>query len=185
MVLPGALRGQRTPYPVGFQVSEANRVRGALPARALRRLLPSTVGRLGILRLAAAVCTLLAAVLSLAYTVRAVKQLSAKAVDNAALNNDDREFGGGNTLGVDKAALYEARALIPEDARYRVVTGPRTPESLAPHIAGYTRFFLMPRRLDDGASWVLCYGCDPASLEGRLRVLWRNKAGILIGRLPP
>lgn len=115
----------------------------------------------------------------------AVDRLTAKAEENAALNYDDREVGGGNSLGVDKAALYEARALIPERGRYRVVTGPRTPDSLAPHVAGFVRSFLLPRRLDERAPWVLCYGCDPAALEGRLHVLWRNQAGILIGRLLP
>jgi hypothetical protein len=117
--------------------------------------------------------------LGLVYFVRAVDRLDGDASQNAAANYDDREFGAGNALGVDKEALYEARAWIPDNEAYRVVTGSSPGE-----IAAYARYFLMPRRPDSDARWVLCYGCDLSRFGEEFHIVWQNDAGIALGRLP-
>lgn len=117
--------------------------------------------------------------LGLVYFVRAVDLLGDDAGQNAAANYDDREFGGGNALGVDKQALAQARGLIPQRGTYRLLVGPN-----AADLRNFVRYYLMPRRPDPDASWVLCYGCDLASAGNELQVLWQNDAGITLGRLP-
>jgi len=94
-------------------------------------------------------CVCAVVVFSVVYLVRAVDRLGDAADANAAANYDDREFAGGNSLVVDKRALYQARALIPDDGLYRVVAGPRVEgatELTEPYIDQYARYFLMPRR---------------------------------------
>jgi hypothetical protein len=128
-------------------------------------------------------CVAVAIALGLVYFVRTVDRLGDTADTNAAANFDDREFAGGNSLVVDKRALYEARALIPEDGSYRLVPGPRVEgatELTEPYIDQYARYFLMPRRPDPGAEWIICYGCDPAGLERPATVVWENGSGISI-----
>lgn len=132
----------------------------------------------GFVRFGVAACLGLAVVLGLVYFVRAVDRLGHDASLNAAASYDDRQFGGGNALGVDTTALTEARGLIPESESYRLVVGPR-----AENVDQYARSFLMPRRPDPDARWVLCYECDLASVGGGLHVLWRN-GGIVLGTLP-
>jgi hypothetical protein len=133
----------------------------------------------GLVRLGVAACVAVTVLLGLVYFVRAVDRLGDDASRNAAANYDDREFGAGNALGVDKEALYEARAWIPENEAYRVVAGSSPGE-----IGNYARYFLMPRRPDSDARWVLCYDCDLSSLGDEFHIVWQNDAGIALGRLP-
>ena len=138
------------------------------------------------MRVGVACCTCIAGILGLVYFVRAVDRLGETATANASLNYDDREFAGGNSLVVDKRALYQARALIPEDGSYRVVAGPGVvgaTELTQPYIDQFARYFLMPRRPSPDAEWILCYGCDPASLEPAAAAVWDNGAGISILRV--
>jgi hypothetical protein len=130
-------------------------------------------------------CVLLATGFAVVYFVKTVERLDDTAATNAAMNFDDREFGGGNSLVVDKRALYEARSLIPEDGRYRVVAGPGVDgatDLTEPYIDQYARYFLMPRRPDPSARWILCYGCDRSNLERPAEIVWDNGAGISILR---
>ena len=132
-----------------------------------------------------AACVALATVFGLAYFVKTVDRLDSTADTNASMNFDDREFGGGNSLVVDKRALYEARSLIPEDGRYRVVAGPGVDgatDLTEPYIDQYARYFLIPRRPDRSAEWILCYGCDRAGLDRPTDVVWDNGTGITILR---
>jgi len=141
---------------------------------------------LGIARLGVVLCTAVALGYGLVYFVKAVDRLGDTARTNAAQNFDDREFAGGNALVVGNRPLYEARALIPEDETYRVVTGPAVQgatELTASFIDHYARYFLMPRRPAPDARWVICYGCDPASLGDGFEILLEDEAGILVGRL--
>jgi len=140
----------------------------------------------GIARLGVLLCTALALVVGLVYFAKAVDTLGDRARTNAAQNFDDREFAGGNALVVANRPLYEARALIPEDETYRVVTGPDVEgatELTASFIDHYARYFLMPRRPSPDARWIICYGCDPSSLGASFEVLLEDEAGILVGRL--
>ena len=135
----------------------------------------------GLARLGVILCVAVALVFGLVYLVRAVDQLGDDASRNAALNFDDREFAGGNSLVVDKRALYEARALIPEDGTYRVAAGPGVDgatELTEEYIDQYARSFLMPRRPAADAHWILCYGCELAALGDGHEVVWTNGGGI-------
>jgi hypothetical protein len=141
---------------------------------------PNGIARSGVILVASVTL-----VLSAVYLWRAVDTLGETAGRNAALNFDDREFAGGNSLVVDKRALYEARALIPEDGSYRVVTGPGVEgatELTEPYIDQFARSFLMPRRQLPDASWILCYGCDLSELGAGVEVVWENGAGIALAR---
>jgi hypothetical protein len=136
-------------------------------------------------RVGVVACIVVIVAFGLVYLVRAVDRLDDTAGTNAAMNFDDREFGGGNSLVVEKRPLYEARTLIPEDGRYRVVAGPGVEgatDLTEPYIDQYARYFLMPRRPDPNADWILCYGCDRESLERPVAVVWDNGAGISILR---
>jgi hypothetical protein len=137
-------------------------------------------------RLGVVVSVLVAVGVGAVYLARAVDRLHEAAGTNAALNFDDREFGGGNSLVVDKRALYEARGVIPEDGRYRIVPGPRVggaTELTEPYIDQFARYFLMPRRPDADAEWILCYGCDPDQIEQETDVVWDGGGGISILRV--
>lgn len=140
----------------------------------------------GIARLGAILCVVVAVAFGAVYFVRAVDRLGADAERNARLNFDDREFAGGNSLVVDKRALYEARAHIPEDGSYRVVAGPGVDgatELTEPYIDQYARSFLIPRRPAADAPWVICYGCVIAELGPHADVVWDNGGGIALVRV--
>jgi hypothetical protein len=118
--------------------------------------------------------------------VRALSELDDKASTNSSLSFDDREIAGGNSIVVDQRAAYQARALIPVTDSYRVVVGQGlrgATELTEDHIAGWLRYFLMPRRPQDDARWVICYGCDPATLGNRYEGRWRDDNGISIAYL--
>ena len=133
----------------------------------------------GFVRFGVAAWLAVTVLLGLLYFGKAVDRLGGEATRNATANFDDRAFGGGNALGVDKEALNEARGWIPARGTYRLLVGPD-----AADIRNYVRYFLMPRRPDPGAAWVLCYGCDLARLGDELEIVWRDAAGIAVGRLP-
>jgi hypothetical protein len=138
----------------------------------------------GIARLGVVLCVLLAAAFGLIYFVKAVDRLGDDAARNAAANFDDREFGGGNSIVVDKRGLYEARALIPEHATYRIVVGggvEDATELTEPYVDQFARYFLMPRRPAPDARWILCYGCDRSQLGDDFEVVWDNGQGIVLG----
>lgn len=139
---------------------------------------PRTEWPRGFVRFGVVACVALVMVLGLVYFAKAVDRLGADASRNAAANYDDRAFGGGNALGVDKGALNEARGRIPEHAAYRLLVGDGDGD-----LMNYVRYFLMPRRPDPDASWVLCYDCDHAGLGNGIDVVWANDAGITLGRL--
>ena len=119
------------------------------------------------------------------YYVKAVSQLGDTAASNSSLSYDDREIAGGNSLIVDQGAAYEARALIPPHAMYRVEIGTRLRDSteLTKYAGDWFRYFLMPRRPGADAQWLICYGCDTSALGGSYVVRWRDEQGISIGEL--
>jgi hypothetical protein len=114
-----------------------------------------------------------------------VHQLGGIAGQNSHLDYADREVGGGNGVIIDQAALYEARAWIPRDASYRMLSGSHlqsaTPLS-EPFAHVYFRYFLMPRRRSDSAPWIVCFGCDLATQAPGARTVWSDSDGIAIAR---
>jgi hypothetical protein len=134
--------------------------------------------------LAVVLCVAVALGVGAVYYVKAISQLGDTASSNSSLSFDDRELAGGNSILVDQAAAYEAQGLIPERAAYRVVVGPHLREQTElteAHVGGWFRYFLMPRRPRPDARWVICYGCDPASLGASYDVRWQDDKGISIG----
>jgi len=136
-------------------------------------------------RLGTVLCAAAAVVMALAYFPDALDRFGDRADFNSHLSYADREVAGGNAVVVDQAALYAARAWIPEDGTYRVLLGPglkkQTPLT-RPHVETLFHYFLMPRRPSPAARWVVCYGCDISRLSGRLRVVWRDDYGISLVR---
>ncbi len=77
-----------------------------------------------------------------------------------------------------------ARALIPEDERFHVSVSPSFEggtELTVPFVESYYRYFLMPRRMSEGAPWVICYACD----RGGVRPVGRDRLGGHRGHLDP
>jgi hypothetical protein len=137
-------------------------------------------------RLAAAVGVALALAVAAVYYVKALSQLGDTASTNSSQAYDDREIAGGNSVIVDQQAAYEARALIPANAAYRVVTGSRLREKTElteTFVGDWFRYFLMPRRPRGNARWVICYGCDVSTLGGSYAVRWQDGNAISIGKV--
>jgi hypothetical protein len=136
----------------------------------------------GIARLGAALCAAVAAVAVLVELPRALDRLGDRAEDSSRLTYEDREMGAGLGVVADQRALREARALIPEDGSYDVVTGPAairgSTELTRGFIESFAASFLLPRRHSNSAHWVLCYGCDADSIGKGVRVVWTNGAGV-------
>jgi hypothetical protein len=125
----------------------------------------------------------LAAVVAVVRIPSVVTDLEEDAANNSALSYSDREIAGGNGVVVDQAAVYAARALIPEDEMYHVAVAPDYPhgtEVTVPAVESYYQYFLMPRRPADGASWIVCYGCDVAEVEPGAEVVWSGPSDISI-----
>jgi hypothetical protein len=111
-----------------------------------------------------------------------LRELGRDASENSAQSYADREIAGGNGIVVDQEAVYAARALIPEDARYHVTVGDDYVGSTLTrdHVASYFRYFLMPRRPAETAGWVVCYGCDRSEYGDRADVLWTDGGDLSI-----
>jgi hypothetical protein len=133
---------------------------------------------------AAAAAIALACVFGAVYVVKATLDRGRTASANSRLPYDDRELAGGNSLLVDKDAAHEARALIPVGERYRVVTGDHLSNATPltkKFIETWMTYFLMPRRPDPKARWIICYGCDTSALGAPYTAHWRDENGISIG----
>ena len=106
---------------------------------------------------------------------------------NSALSFSDREIAGGNGLVADQLAVYAARALIPVDATYHDAVGPDYQggnDLTRDNVAGYYRYFLLPRRPAEVAPWVICYGCDTRVYGSGAKVVWQDDEGLSIVTLP-
>jgi hypothetical protein len=112
-----------------------------------------------------------------------VRDADRTASSNSSLSYADRDVAGGNALVVDQVAVYEARGQIPEGADYRVVVGTDYTggtELTRPFVDSFYRYFLMPRRQTEDASWIICYGCDLGTYGSRAKVVWEGPEGISI-----
>ena len=98
---------------------------------------------------------------------------------NSRLDYADRSIAWGNGWTLSQDGLYAARSLVPEGASYEVRMGPESrfegPLTYR-FVASYLHYWLMPRRPQVGARWVICYRCDRAELGGSVRVLWDDVA---------
>ncbi len=106
---------------------------------------------------------------------------------NAALDVLDREVGGGNSVIPDQALLFAARGSIPADGTFAVAMG--APQDgwtdlTVPYAETFLRYFLLPRRAEPGAPWILCFGCDRAADPGA-SVVWEGEDGLSILKRAP
>ena len=120
------------------------------------------------------------------YFPRALTDFHDTASNNSSLSFSDREIAGGNGIVADQEAAYQAQAIIPRNAKYRVGTDSAlknpTPLTLA-FVETWYRYFLMPRRTGVDAHWIICYGCEASKLGRPYSILWQDDDGISIGRL--
>ena len=103
---------------------------------------------------------------------------------NAALDLVDRELGAGNSVFPDQRLLVEARGLIPPGESFAVAAGDPRPgwtELTAGSAEPFLRYFLLPRRLDPDARWIVCVGCDRSAYSGADSV-WEGADGLSILR---
>jgi len=117
-------------------------------------------------------------------TFRAANQ-TARA--NAALDLLDRKVGGGNSVIPDQEVLVEALGRIPANETFAVVVGEPQEgwtDLTATYAETFLRYFLLPRRIDPKARWILCFACDPSAFPA-VRVDWEGENGIAILRRQP
>jgi len=99
---------------------------------------------------------------------------------NAALDLVDRTLGGGNSVWPDQGLMLEARGRIPPDGTFQVAVGGPQPgwtDLTATYAETFARYFLLPRRVEQGADWILCVACDRAAFPDADAV-WEGEAGL-------
>jgi len=103
---------------------------------------------------------------------------------NAALDHLDREIGAGNSVVPDQSLLVEARGRIPPHGTFRVAVGERQDgwtDLTAPFAETYATYFLLPRRTEPDALWILCFACDRAEFPAA-SVVWEGDDGLSLLR---
>jgi hypothetical protein len=103
---------------------------------------------------------------------------------NAALDLIDRKVGAGNSVFPDQQLLVQALGLIPEDESFAAAVGPPQPgwtALTADSAEPFLRSFLLPRRIDPNAPWIVCLACDRSAYPGADAV-WEGEDGLSILR---
>jgi hypothetical protein len=103
---------------------------------------------------------------------------------NAALDLVDRTVGAGSSVFPDQSLLVEAGGLIPANDSFAVAAGNPRPgwtELTAGSAEPFLRYFLLPRRLDPKAPWIVCIGCD-RSVYSSVMTVWEGDNGLSILR---
>jgi hypothetical protein len=107
---------------------------------------------------------------------------------NARLDNIDRALGGGNSVLPAQAIAIEARGRIPTHGTFAVAVGPRQPgwSVLADpaSVENYMRYFLLPRKTDPDAPWILCFACDRGAYPDAQPVWEDTEQGLAILKRP-
>ena len=107
---------------------------------------------------------------------------------NARLDNIDRALGGGNSVLPAQAIAIEARGRIPAHGTFAVAVGPRQPgwSVLADpaSVENYMRYFLLPRKTDPDAPWILCFACDRSAYPDATPVWEDTEQGLAILKRP-
>ena len=107
---------------------------------------------------------------------------------NAALDQVDRALGGGNSVLPAQAIAIEARGHIPEDEMFVVAAGERqagwSELADAGSLENYMRYFLLPRRTNPDAPWILCFACDRSAYPDAQPVWEDSEQALAILRRP-
>lgn len=109
-----------------------------------------------------------------------------RADENASYDYAARTYPSENVVGSARV-VEDARLWMPQDARYRVVFGPRSTAEVRRNAPLFLRELLLPRLLttSESASWVVCLGCKQSTLGRRFRLLSDDGTGVLFGRIRP
>ena len=107
---------------------------------------------------------------------------------NARLDNIDRALGGGNSVLPAQAIAMEARGRSPEHGTFTVAVGPRQPGwsvlADSASVENYMRYFLLPRKTDPDAPWILCFACDRSAYPDATPVWEDTEQGLAILKRP-
>lgn len=109
-----------------------------------------------------------------------------RADTNVASTFNERTYPEIAELPGGARVMEDARLWMPENARYRVIRGPRPPWKLT---SGSLRYFLLvllsPRTQTqlESVPWVFCYGCTPSTLAPKYQVLSDSGHGFVFARL--
>ena len=127
---------------------------------------PPRVRDLGLARTIGVAAVALIAVLVVYKAPSTIAHVNDQARQLRTLPKAQRALLPARSADVDTRVFVEARQLIPPDATYAVITGPKisvsTPSTLAA-IAPFSRYYLLPRRqmqYPQEAQWVLSFGGD-------------------------
>ena len=119
---------------------------------------------------------------------QAIADANRAARANAQLDLVDRDLGGGNSVLPAQGIAVESRGRIPEGDTFVVAVGePRAGWSelaIPASLENFMRYFLLPRRIDPDAPWILCFGCDRAAFPGAAPVWEDEEAALAILRRP-
>jgi hypothetical protein len=142
---------------------------------------------LKVARFGVVLCVAVSSAIVLVQLPRALVRLDHRANLLESYTYDDREFAAGNSIIPNKQLLYEARALIPSNGTFHVVTGAKpisdASELTRTYAADFATYFLMPRRPSPVSPWVICLGCDVRSIGTNARTVWSDGAGSTLLRV--
>jgi hypothetical protein len=101
---------------------------------------------------------------------------------NASRSYLDRTYADDGLVVESRRVVEDARLLMPEDATYRILIGASEAGVRFRDVApDFLRYFLLPRRESDDATYVFCLDCDVAALGEDFEVL-SEEGGIVFGR---
>ena len=145
------------------------------------------------LRTLAVAVTVAAAAAAIVRLPAALNSFDDRARFNASQSALGREIAGADAENIDNTFLVEALRLVPPRSSYAILL----PQSLAVAktydiapatyhaLPGFVQNALLPRRQvePDKAQYLLCYACDTDPYDKRMRRLWQDPHGLVIGRL--
>jgi hypothetical protein len=135
-------------------------------------------------RIGVVACVSAACLLSAGRLDDAVAVFDYRADLNAAATFNERTYPEIEFLPEGAKVMEDARLWMPEDARYRVVNGPKGSADRASSLRTFLLVLLMPRGQTqvESAPWAFCYGCSPSTLGPGYEVLSDSRHGFLFAR---
>ena len=107
---------------------------------------------------------------------------------NADLDLVDRALGGGNSVLPAQAIAIEALGRIPEHDTFTVAAGEPLPGwselAIPDTLENFMRYFLLPRRTNPDAPWIVCFACDRRAYADAQPVWEDQENGLAILRRP-
>jgi hypothetical protein len=142
------------------------------------------------------VAALLVAAVTVAFVIRLPSAFT-KFDDRATLNNSQSEIGraiaGADAEEIDNEFLVQALTLLPRNASYTILRPPSLKVAATYGISsatfyalyGFALNALLPRRqvAPAEARYMLCYACNTDPFDARMKRLWQNDKGLVIGEL--